>query len=284
MYNQQQQQTAGTTPMYMPVSATVPLPSQNQPPAAYGQQPATTTTSAPSASSPPSTPKSSQHSDAGKASSGNKHGSGKNASTPIVPHGNQYHMAVVGGGSVGKSCLTIQFVKHFFVTDYDPTIEDSYRSQVVIDGSACILNIMDTAGQDLYSAMRDHYYRSGEGFLLVYSVATRLGYDDIDQLRAQILRVKEDYLVNETVPMVLVANKIDLTDERVISTAEGQAKANAWRCPYIETSAKTRINVDEVFFTLVREIRRFYILAQEQNRPEETPHVSIFKRLGCVLL
>jgi len=277
MYNQQQQTNAGTSPMYMSVSASVPLPSQSQQ-APVSPNTGTYTTNAPASTSPPQSPKMPQ------ASAGTKHGNGKNGSTPIVPHGNQYHMAVVGGGSVGKSCLTIQFVKHFFVNDYDPTIEDSYRSQVVIDGSACILNIMDTAGQDLYSAMRDHYYRSGEGFLLVYSVATRLGYDDIDQLRAQILRVKEDFLVNDTVPMVLVANKIDLTDERVISTAEGQAKANAWRCPYIETSAKTRINVDEIFFTLVREIRRFYILAQEQNRPEEPQHVSIFKRLGCVLL
>jgi len=206
------------------------------------------------------------------------------ASNPVVPHGNQYQMAVVGGGSVGKSCLTIQYVKHFFVTDYDPTIEDSYRSQVVIDGAVCVLNIMDTAGQDLYSSMRDHYFRSGEGFLIVYSVTTHNGFDDLDQLHAQILRVKEEESVNDKVPMVLVANKIDLTEQRVISTALGQAKAKAWGCPYVETSAKNRINVDECFAQLVREIRRFYILAQEKNLPHEPPRGGIFSRFGCILL
>jgi len=240
---------------------------------------AATTTTTTTASAPQQ-----QAAPAAAAAPAPAHGKGKHNTPTITPHGNNYQMAVIGGGSVGKSCLTIQFVKHFFVTEYDPTIEDSYRSQVVIDGSVCILNIMDTAGQDLYSAMRDHYYRCGEGFLIVYSVATRTGFDDLDQLRSAILRVKEDELVNDSVPIVLVANKIDLTNERCISTAEGEAKAKQWGCPYVETSAKNRINVDEVFFTLVREIRKFYLLAQEKNMPSEPPRQSWFKRFGCVLL
>jgi len=193
-------------------------------------------------------------------------------------------MVVVGGGSVGKSCLTIQFVKHFFVSDYDPTIEDSYRSQVVVDGGVCMLNIIDTAGQDLYSSMRDHYLRSGEGFLMVYSVVDVTGFEDLDELHAQIMRVKEEESFGDRVPIVLVANKIDLTDERVISTELGKDKAKAWQCPYIEASAKTRINVDECFTQLVREIRRFYILKQQRDMPKEPPRENIFTRFGCVLL
>ena len=57
-----------------------------------------------------------------------------------------------------------------FVEEYDPTIEDSYRKQVVIDGETCLLDILDTAGQEEYSAMRDQYMRTGEGFLLVFAV------------------------------------------------------------------------------------------------------------------
>jgi len=297
------QSTAPTVSPLVPAPILPAAPQPQQPTAPVGQplaqngaqaagtpaaQPATTTTTTTTttAGSPTSNgqPPAQQPASEGEKKHVKHNNKNANANTPIVEHGNQYQMAVIGGGSVGKSCLTIQFVKHFFVNEYDPTIEDSYRSQVVIDGSVCILNIMDTAGQDLYSAMRDHYYRSGEGFLLVYSVTTRVGFDDLDQLRSQILRVKEEELINDRVPIVLVANKIDLASDRVISTFEGQEKAKLWGCPYVETSAKQRINVDEVFFTLVREIRRYFILAQEKDRPAPPPRMNIFKRFGCVLL
>lgn len=64
-------------------------------------------------------------------------------------------MVMVGGGGVGKSCLTIQFIQNHFVSDYDPTIEDSYRKQLSVDGVAVMADILDTAGQEEFSAMRD---------------------------------------------------------------------------------------------------------------------------------
>ena len=62
---------------------------------------------------------------------------------------------VVGAGGVGKSARTIQLIQNHVLDEYDPTIEDSYRKQVVIDGETCLLDILDTAGQEEYSAMRD---------------------------------------------------------------------------------------------------------------------------------
>jgi GTPase KRas len=66
----------------------------------------------------------------------------------------EYKIVIVGGGGVGKSALTIQFIQSQFVDEYDPTIEDSYRKQCDIDGQVSILDILDTAGQEEYSAMR----------------------------------------------------------------------------------------------------------------------------------
>jgi small GTP-binding protein len=60
----------------------------------------------------------------------------------------EYKLVVVGTGGVGKSALTIQLINHMFMDDYDPTIEDSYRKQVEIDGTTCLLDILDTAGQE----------------------------------------------------------------------------------------------------------------------------------------
>uniref|UniRef100_A0A4W5RC75 RAS related 2 n=1 Tax=Hucho hucho TaxID=62062 RepID=A0A4W5RC75_9TELE len=85
----------------------------------------------------------------------------------------KYRLVVVGGGGVGKSALTIQFIQSYFVTDYDPTIEDSYTKQCVIDERAARLDILDTAGQEEFGAMREQYMRTGEGFLLVFSVTDR---------------------------------------------------------------------------------------------------------------
>ncbi|KXS98824.1 hypothetical protein AC578_2053 [Pseudocercospora eumusae] len=68
----------------------------------------------------------------------------------------EYHIAVLGSGGVGKSCLTMQFVQGVFVERYDPTIEDSYRKHIDVDGRHVVLEIMDTAGTEQFTAMR--YY------------------------------------------------------------------------------------------------------------------------------
>ncbi|XP_018907648.2 ras-like protein [Bemisia tabaci] len=154
-------------------------------------------------------------------------------------------------GGVGKSALTIQLIQNHFVDEYDPTIEDSYRKQVVIDGETCLLDILDTAGQEEYSAMRDQYMRTGEGFLLVFAVNNAKSFEDISNYREQIKRVKDA----EEVPMVLVGNKCDLPT-RAVDSPVALKVAEQYGVPFIETSAKTRQGVDEAFYTLVREIRK----------------------------
>eukprot|EP01089_Gocevia_fonbrunei_P021408 TRINITY_DN8319_c0_g1_i1.p1 TRINITY_DN8319_c0_g1~~TRINITY_DN8319_c0_g1_i1.p1 ORF type:complete len:201 (+),score=31.34 TRINITY_DN8319_c0_g1_i1:48-650(+) len=164
----------------------------------------------------------------------------------------EYRLCITGTGGVGKSCLTIQFVRGTFVDTYDPTIEDTYRKQVEIDKIVCYLDILDTAGQEVFSAMRDEYMSTGEGFLLVYSIDKQESLDELEKFHRQILRVQE----RESVPMVLVGNKADLpNDEREVTTKEGQALADSWNIKFLETSAKTRQNVDQCFYELVRLVR-----------------------------
>lgn len=165
----------------------------------------------------------------------------------------EYKLVVVGGGGVGKSCLTIQLIQAHFVDEYDPTIEDSYRKQCVIDEEVALLDVLDTAGQEEYSAMREQYMRTGEGFLLVFSITSKQSFEEIMTFQQQILRVKDkDYF-----PIILVGNKCDLESEREVSREQGEALAKSFDCTYIETSAKSRINVENAFFNLVREIRSY---------------------------
>ncbi|CAG8434764.1 2236_t:CDS:2 [Funneliformis mosseae] len=166
-----------------------------------------------------------------------------------------YKLVVLGDGGVGKTALTIQ--------TYDPTIEDSYRKQVVIDDQPCVLEVLDTAGQgsylfvnlvnylsydihrkisnpqlifnEEYTALRDQWIRDGEGFLLVYSISSRSTFERVERFRDQITRVKD----TEQVPLMLVGNKCDKITEREVSREEGMNMARKLKCEFIESSAKT---------------------------------------------
>ena len=90
---------------------------------------------------------------------------------------------------------------------------DSYRKQCVVDDEVALLDVLDTAGQEEYSAMREQYMRTGEGFLLVYSINNRQSFEEIKTFQQQILRVKDkDYF-----PIIVVGNKCDLENERKVS-------------------------------------------------------------------
>jgi len=164
----------------------------------------------------------------------------------------EYKLIVCGPGGVGKSAIVLQFIKHSFSDEYDPTIEDSYRVQENIDGDVVLLDILDTAGQEEYSTMRDQYMRTGQGFLIIYSITNRETFDEVSIFHRQILQARE---VDE-VPMVLVGNKLDLEQLRKIPTTDGEELAKQLNMPFLEASAKTRHNIKEVFYQLVREIKK----------------------------
>lgn len=163
-----------------------------------------------------------------------------------------FKVIMVGTGGVGKSALTLQFMYDEFVEDYEPTKADSYRKKIVLDGQEIQIDILDTAGQEDYAAIRDNYFRSGEGFLCVFSITEQESLEACHELREQILRVKND----DQIPFLLVGNKADLNERRVVSEEAAEEQARAWNVPYIETSAKTRHNVDAIFYQLAREIKQ----------------------------
>lgn len=176
---------------------------------------------------------------------------------------------MLGAGGVGKSCLTAQFVQNLWIDSYDPTIEDSYRKVVNVDGKTSrriyyiakqfigrqiVLEILDTAGTEQFTAMREIYMKQGQGFLLVFSITNLNSFYELAELREQIIRIKEDDETHET-PIVVVGNKSDLEDDRAVSRARAFQLAQSWgQKPYFETSARRRTNVDEVFLNLCRQI------------------------------
>lgn len=191
----------------------------------------------------------------------------------------KYKLVVVGGGGVGKSALTIQFIQSYFVSDYDPTIEDSYTKICNIDGTQTRLDILDTAGQEEFGAMREQYMRTGEGFLLIYAINDRGSFNEINKFHTQILRVKD----RDEFPMILVGNKADLDLHRQVPKDEALSFARENRIPYMEASAKLRLNVDESFYELVRAIRRFHEL-ESPPAPAVNPKKKESRGCPCSIL
>ncbi|VDL65315.1 unnamed protein product [Nippostrongylus brasiliensis] len=184
------------------------------------------------------------------------------------------------------STSTVQFVQGFFVQSYDATIEDSYRKHLVLDGEDCRLEILDTAGTEQFSGMRDLYVRNGQGFILVYSVNDRESLEEIRDIRETIVRIKQD----RNVPMVLVGNKTDLM--RVVQTSTGRELSKQFNCSFFETSAKLNENVGMVFTDCVRQIRNSLsppkikrtLRLRKKTSPRDVPESEKFKRKSCCLI
>ena len=158
--------------------------------------------------------------------------------------------------------MYFRFLTFQFVEDYEPTKADSYRKKVMLQGQERQIDILDTAGQEDYAVVRDNYFRSGEGFLCVFSLVDRETFAAASDFREQILRVK----VDDHIPIILVGNKLDLADERrEVTEEEAQALASQWGVAYVETSAKTKVNVDKVYYDLLAKV------AQRKTVPSPPP-------------
>jgi len=188
-----------------------------------------------------------------------------------MAQGLEHKLVVLGSGGVGKSALTVRFVTDNFIDEHDPTIEDSYRKQILIDDEPALLDILDTAGQEEFRAMQDQWTYDGQGFLLVYNVTSRPTFDEVSIIYEKLLRVKDA----TKVPLVLAGNKCDLKAERQVQYNEGAELAKQWDCPFFETSAKTKLNSESCFIELIREVRKQTVPAV---KPIKTP------RLKCSIL
>eukprot|EP01105_Mastigella_eilhardi_P028262 TRINITY_DN919_c0_g1_i6.p1 TRINITY_DN919_c0_g1~~TRINITY_DN919_c0_g1_i6.p1 ORF type:complete len:701 (-),score=168.24 TRINITY_DN919_c0_g1_i6:67-2169(-) len=200
------------------------------------------------------------------------------ASDPPEPRGcsHMYRIVVVGTGGVGKSAFTISFVRNEFIEEYDPTIEDSYRQHISVDGNEIVFDILDTAGQDEFSAVRDQYTRTGQGFLLMFSMVSNASFTQMRDLYTHVLEVKDA----DHVPCVLVGNKGDLVSEFHVSVEEATTMAKQFNdAPFLLASAKTRHNVEAAFHELARRI-----LQEESATAARNPAARRRHRPSCPFL
>lgn len=166
---------------------------------------------------------------------------------------------VMGKGGVGKSCLTQQFVNGMFVgASYNATIEDKFTKNLEVDGVNVFAEILDTAGQDQYSALRKFFMPLGDVFVLVYDITQDFTFDEINPIKEEIFAANERHM---QLPFILVGNKCDMDGDRVVTVEEGnslcetlQKSGGVWH--FMEASAKENINVNDMFRKAISEALR----------------------------
>ena len=211
--------------------------------------------------------------------------SGPGAAGAIDDKDDKYKIIVVGSGAVGKSSLTIRYVIGDFFEHYDPTIEDYYRKLVEVDKKPAYLDILDTAGQQEFASMQEQFYRQGKGFLIVYAIDKPNTFQDAKKLKKKIQEARYD---DQPFAVVLIGNKSDLDSlgKRRVSISDGKQLAKEWNCPFLETSAKERLNIDKCFISIVREIRKVHGYGKNDNGSSGSGQSSsggIFAKICTIL-
>ncbi|KAG9456921.1 hypothetical protein H6P81_001429 [Aristolochia fimbriata] len=163
-----------------------------------------------------------------------------------------FKLLLIGDSSVGKSCLLLRFADDSYVDSYISTIGVDFKIRTVeLDGKTIKLQIWDTAGQERFRTITSSYYRGAHGIIIVYDVTEMESFNNVKQWLSEI-----DRYASDSVCKLLVGNKCDLADKKVVDTQTAQALADELGIPFIETSAKDSINVEEAFLTMAGEIKK----------------------------
>mmetsp|Transcript_13894 Transcript_13894/g.50609 ORF Transcript_13894/g.50609 Transcript_13894/m.50609 type:complete len:217 (+) Transcript_13894:256-906(+) len=182
-------------------------------------------------------------------------------------------LLLIGDSGVGKSCLLLRFSDDSFTTSFITTIGIDFKIRTVeLDGKRVKLQIWDTAGQERFRTITTAYYRGAMGILLVYDVTDESSFNNIRNWMRNIEQHAAD-----NVNKILVGNKCDMDEsKRAVPTSRGQALADEFNIPFFETSAKSNINVENVFKTIAREIKqRLVETSASKQLPEVTSSASV---------
>lgn len=161
-------------------------------------------------------------------------------------------LLLIGDSGVGKSCCLLRFSEDSFTPSFITTIGIDFKIRTIdLDGKRIKLQIWDTAGQERFRTITTAYYRGAMGILLVYDVTDERSFNNIQTWFQNV-----EQHATEGVNKILIGNKCDWEEKRVVSTERGQALANELGIPFMEVSAKANINVEEAFLLLARDIKK----------------------------
>ncbi len=182
----------------------------------------------------------------GKNSRLEHHDFEKNTMQKITPEGEFVYKMILGGdGGVGKTTIVNTFIEGQFQADYKPTIGTNIlKKEIKLENidTAVRFTIYDLAGQGQFARVRQSYLSNAKAGFLVFDVTNRESFHNIEKWNVEFLKG-----AGETIVRILIGNKIDLEEERTVTSQEGENLANKLNIPYLETSALNKDLVDEAF-------------------------------------
>ncbi|XP_037090760.1 ras-related protein Rab-8A-like [Pollicipes pollicipes] len=177
-----------------------------------------------------------------------------------------FKLLLIGDSGVGKTCVLFRFSEDAFNSTFISTIGIDFKIRTIeLDGKKIKLQIWDTAGQERFRTITTAYYRGAMGILLVYDITSDKSFDNIKNW----IRNIEEHASADVEKMIL-GNKTPL--RRQVSRERGEQLANEYGIKFLETSAKSSINVEEAFFTLARDIKSKMEKKLESSNQAKTSH------------
>jgi len=162
-----------------------------------------------------------------------------------------FKLLLIGDSGVGKSCLLLRFADDTYTESYISTIGVDFKIRTIeLDGKTIKLQIWDTAGQERFRTITSSYYRGAHGIIVVYDVTDQESFNNVKQWLQEI-----DRYASENVNKLLVGNKCDLTNKKVVDYSSAKEYADQLGIPFLETSAKNATNVEQAFMTMAAEIK-----------------------------
>lgn len=166
-------------------------------------------------------------------------------------HDYLFKLLLIGDSGVGKSCLLLRFADDTYTDTHISTIGVDFKIRTIeLDKKVIKLQIWDTAGQERFRTITSSYYRGAQGIILVYDITDQATFDNVKQWLGEIERYACD-----NVNKLLVGNKCDLVNKRVVDFNTAKAFADSLGIPFIETSAKNAVNVEEAFKQMAADIK-----------------------------